>query len=167
MAKEDMKQRTGNELESIPPRPVQQTTRPQRLLLRMHNTPEGMTPMSKIFVDIKAVTAVLLLSAVAAVAQNSAPPSPGPVPAAILTAKNIFVSNSGADSGLFPHPFRGNPDRGYDQFYAALKSAGDFKPVGDPSQADLVLELRLTAPTAPQMPTRRRAPPIHCQCFGS
>jgi hypothetical protein len=115
----------------------------------MHNTPEGMTPMSKIFVDIKAVTAVLLLSAVAAVAQNSVPPAPGPVPAAILTAKKIFVSNAGADSGLFPHPFSDNPDRGYDQFYAALKSAGDFKLVGDPSQADLVLELRLTAPYGP------------------
>jgi hypothetical protein len=107
------------------------------------------TRMSKIFVDIQAVIVVALLSAVTAVAQNPVPPAAGPVPAAIRTAKKIFVSNAGADSGLFPHPFSDNPDCGYDQFYAALKSAGDYKLVGDPSEADLVLELRLTAPYGP------------------
>ena len=30
-----------------------------------------------------------------------------PVPSAISTAKKVFISNAGADSGLFPHPFSG------------------------------------------------------------
>jgi hypothetical protein len=101
-------------------------------------------------VEIRALTVVLLLSAALAVAQNSAPPPSGPVPPAIRNAKKIFVSNAGADSGLFPHPFSGNPDRPYDQFYDALAATGHYKMVRDPREADLVLELRLTAPDGPQ-----------------
>ncbi len=50
----------------------------------------------------------------------------GPIPPALTTAKTIFVSNAGADSGLFPEPFSGDPDRAYTEFYAALKATGDF-----------------------------------------
>lgn len=92
--------------------------------------------------------AVLFISG--ALAQVAAPQPPGPVPPAILTAKKIFVSNAGADAGLFPHPFSGDPDRGYNQLYADLKAEGHWELVGDPAQADLVLELRLTAPYGPQ-----------------
>jgi hypothetical protein len=73
----------------------------------------------------------------------------GPVPAAIAAAKTIFVSNAGSDSGLFPEPFTGDPDRPYTEFYSALKATGDYTLVGDPAQADLVLELRLVAPYGP------------------
>jgi hypothetical protein len=73
----------------------------------------------------------------------------GPLPPALLTAKRIFISNDGADGGLFPHPFSGDSDRGYDQFYAGVQALGRFQSVADPSQADLVLELRLTAPYGP------------------
>ena len=78
------------------------------------------------------------------------PPSPevsaAPVPQAILEAKKIFVSNAGADSGLFPSPFSGDSNRGYNQLYAGLKANGQYELVSDPSLADLVLELRLSAP---------------------
>jgi hypothetical protein len=73
----------------------------------------------------------------------------GPVPAAIAAAKTVFVSNAGSDSGLFPEPFTGDPDRPYTEFYSALKAAGNYTLVGDPAQADLVLELRLFAPYGP------------------
>jgi len=89
-----------------------------------------------------------LLSAVAALAQTPAPAA-GPVPPAIPAAKKIFVSNAGADAGLFPSPFTGTPDRGYNQFYAQLKGAGHFELVSDPSDADLVLELQLLAHASP------------------
>jgi hypothetical protein len=105
--------------------------------------------MKKIAVGIRVVIVAALLSAALAVAQNLAPPAAGPVPPAIRAAKKIFVSNAGADIGLFPHPFSGDPDRGYGQFYAALKATGNYDLVGDPAQADLVLELRLTAPYGP------------------
>jgi hypothetical protein len=73
----------------------------------------------------------------------------GPVPAAITVAKTVFVSNAGSDSGLFPEPFSGDSDRAYTEFYSALKASGNFTLVADPAQADLVLELRLTAPYGP------------------
>lgn len=71
------------------------------------------------------------------------------VPAALLSAKTIFLSNAGADSGLFPQPFSGDPNRGYEGLYSMLKSAGQHQLVDDPSQADLVLELQLSAPNGP------------------
>lgn len=72
----------------------------------------------------------------------------GPIPPAIRSAKSIFLSNAGADSGLFPEPFNGDPSRGYTELYAALKSAG-YNLADDPAKADLVLELQLTAPDGP------------------
>jgi hypothetical protein len=94
--------------------------------------------------------AALLLAAVAN-AQAPAPPatSLAPVPPALLNAKTVFISNAGADSGLFPHPFSGDPDRPYNQFYAATQSWGRYEIVGDPSQADIVIELQLIAPPGP------------------
>lgn len=74
---------------------------------------------------------------------------PAPIPPALSTAKKVFVSNAGADSGLFPHPFSGTPDRAYDEFYDGIKALGRFEMVSDPAEADLVLELQLTAPNGP------------------
>lgn len=85
-----------------------------------------------------------LLSAGTLLAQAA----PGPVPAAILSAKTIFLSNGGGDAGLFPEPFTGDPSRGYNQLYTDLKAAG-YSLAADPSQADLVLEIKLTAPYGP------------------
>jgi hypothetical protein len=81
-----------------------------------------------------------------------APPpaaSLAPVPPALLNAKTVFISNAGADSGLFPHPFSGDPDRPYNQFYAAMQSWGHYQLVADPSEADIVFELQLIAPPGP------------------
>lgn len=81
-------------------------------------------------------------------AQNPAP-QPAPIPPAILSAKTVFLSNGGADAGLFPHPFSGSTSRGYDEFYAALRSMNHYQLVSNPSDADLVFEFRLLAPLGP------------------
>jgi hypothetical protein len=86
---------------------------------------------------------ILFLPSTFAIAQQT---PPAPVPAAIRTATKIFISNAGADSGLFPSPFTGDTNRAYNQFYAGLKANGQYELVGDPADADLVLELQLTAP---------------------
>lgn len=91
---------------------------------------------------ISAVLCAVLFSAGTLLAQSA----PGPVPAAILSAKTLFISNGGGDAGLFPEPFSGDPSRGYNQFYDALKASGQYQLVDNPSQADLVLEIKLTAP---------------------
>jgi hypothetical protein len=81
-------------------------------------------------------------------------PQPGPVPAKLL-GKTVFLSNAGADSGLFPSPFSGGPSRAYDYLYAALKKDGAYTLVNDPAAADLVFEIRVTAPSGPQNPNKQ------------
>jgi hypothetical protein len=103
--------------------------------------------VSKTRYGIRIVLFAALLPAASALAQQ--PPLAAPIPPAIQSAKKIFISNAGADSGLFPSPFSGDPNRGYNQFYAGLKAAGQYQLVNDPAQADLVLELQLTAPNGP------------------
>jgi hypothetical protein len=105
--------------------------------------------MSRLGLQVATFVALLIAGSSIALAQQQAITPAGPVPPALLNAKTIFVSNAGADSGLFPQPFSGDPDRPYSEFYAGLKAFGKFELVGDPSAADLVLELQLTAPNGP------------------
>ena len=78
-------------------------------------------------------------------AQKSKPTPPAPVPSPILTAKKVFIANGGGDESLFDTPqYTGGPDRLYNEFYGAMKSWGRYELVGDPGEADLVFEIRLT-----------------------
>jgi hypothetical protein len=87
--------------------------------------------------------------------QSQAAPA-APIPPAIFSAKKVFLSNAGADSGLFPHPFSGSQDRAYNQFYAAMQKWSRYDLVGDPNDADLVFELRLSAPSGPTNPNKQK-----------
>ena len=88
--------------------------------------------------------------------QQTPDASAAPVPPAIFSARKVFLSNTGADSGLFPHPFSGAQDRAYNQFYAAMQKWGRYELVGDPEEADLVFELRLTSPNGPANPDKQK-----------
>jgi len=101
--------------------------------------------MSRIGPGFRFLTCFLLFSSFAALAQQSATTPPGPVPPSILAAKKIFLSNSGAYSSLYS----GGQDRAYNQLYAALQASGFFEMAGDPSEADLVLELQISDPAPP------------------
>jgi hypothetical protein len=98
---------------------------------------------------IRGFVLVVLLSGVFAVGQEPVAPASAPIPPLLLNAKKVFISNAGADSGLFPHPFSGDPDRAYNQFYANVASWGRYQFVATPAEADLVFELRLNAPNGP------------------
>ena len=101
------------------------------------------------------LSTAFLVFALAASAQL-APQAVSPhVPPAISAAKTVFISNAGADSGLFPSPFSGNQDRAYQQFYTSIQNWNHFQIVDDPAKADLVFELRLSAPKGPQNPTKQ------------
>ncbi len=93
--------------------------------------------------------ALLLGFVISANGQQAPPPGLAPVPQPLLTGKKVFISNAGADSGLFPHPFSGDPDRPYNQFYADIQAWGRYELVSDPADADLVFELQLSAPNGP------------------
>jgi hypothetical protein len=69
-------------------------------------------------------------------------PLPGPVPAQIANAKSVFISNTAPDgmpSDILEH--FGEPNKPYDQLYAAMKSWGRFQLAGSPQDGDLVLEI--------------------------
>ncbi len=78
------------------------------------------------------------------------------MPPLIFTAKRVFVSNAGADSGLFPHPFSGNADRAYNQFYGAVQGWGRYELVAEPGDAELVFELQLLGPSGPANPDKKK-----------
>jgi len=105
--------------------------------------------MSKVHLGVCVALCAAQFCAVSLGAQQAANLQVGPVPPAIAAAKTIFISNAGADSGLFPEPFTGDPDRAYTELYASLKAFGKWDLISDPSDADLVLEIQLTAPNGP------------------
>lgn len=80
----------------------------------------------------------LILPAMAAV-MAQAPAAP--VPAQILSAKKVFLSNTGR--GFDSSAWTGGHDRIYNEFYAALKSWGRYELVSAPSDADLVLDVNV------------------------
>jgi hypothetical protein len=98
---------------------------------------------------VRVLCAAAVLAGTAWAAQQSSANGIAPIPPALLAAKKVFVSNAGADHGLFPHPFSGDPDRAYNEFYADLQSLGRYELVPDPDSADLVFELQLNAPNGP------------------
>jgi hypothetical protein len=97
----------------------------------------------------RALAWLILLGVLCSGAGQVAGAQDAPVPSGILSAKKIFISNAGADSGLFPHPFSGGPERAYNQFYAAIQGWGRYEIVADPAEAEMVFEMRLIAPNGP------------------
>jgi len=93
---------------------------------------------------ILAVVMSSLLTGFAA-AQGKQQAEPAPIPTQISTAKRVFIANAGGDDpGVLEPLFSGGPDRAYNQFYAAMKSAGRYELVGSPAEADLLFEVRFT-----------------------
>jgi len=72
-----------------------------------------------------------------------------PIPAQIVTAKKVFISNGGVDgAALAAFKRAGDSNEPYNRFYAAMKSWGRYELVASPADADLVFEIRFTAPIA-------------------
>jgi hypothetical protein len=90
------------------------------------------------------IAALVWLIAPLAYAEPSNEPPP-PVPAQVLSAKTVFLSNRSLDAGSMI-AFAGNPPTvPFERFYAALHSWGHFTMVDTPAEADLVLEFRVDA----------------------
>jgi hypothetical protein len=93
---------------------------------------------------IRALTLSVALASLPLMAADKGPaPVQAPVPAQVLTAKKVFISNAGVNGMGFAILQRaGDPDSPFNQFYAAIKSWGRLEIVGAPSDADLVIEIR-------------------------
>jgi|SRR5579863_2826568 len=99
-----------------------------------------MSKIAKLGIDC-AVLAIVFLTTSALNAQSSK--DAAPIPAQITSARKVFISNAGQD-GL--GGFSGDPDRAYNQFYAAVKSWGQYDLVSAPADADLVFEIGFDVP---------------------
>ncbi len=74
---------------------------------------------------------------------------PAPVPAQILAAKNVFISNGGVDPiSLQVLRQVGDVSDPFNLFYAAMKRWNRFDLVSAPSEADLVFEVRFVTELA-------------------
>jgi hypothetical protein len=95
--------------------------------------------------SLRLLAVVVTLAPVAWAQQAPAAPV-APVPAQIVTAKTVFISNAGVDA-TSPVDFkRARPTEPYNQFYVAMKRRARYEVVGTPADADLVLQLRFSAP---------------------
>jgi hypothetical protein len=98
-----------------------------------------------------AALSVALVSLPLVAADKVPVPAPAPVavPAQILTARKVFISNAGTDGeAVYLLGLGGDAYHPYNLFYAAMKSWGRFEIVDAPSDADLVLEIRFNGQTA-------------------
>lgn len=103
-----------------------------------------------------AVMTAMLSFAMGAIAQTQADAPAAPVPPQILNAKKIFIANMGPESvylkdGL--NHYVGDPNRTYNEFYAAMKAWPQVELVSSPAEADVVYEIHFEDRTAPGIGT--------------
>lgn len=91
---------------------------------------------------------LVLILVPAAILAAQTPPPPAPIPAPIPGAHSLFLANAGMDAfALQAFNEIGLPaTEPYDALYASLKSRGANPLINTPAAADLVLEIRSTAP---------------------
>ena len=90
------------------------------------------------------ILAFVLESVPPSKAQRASDPAPAPIPAQIVTAKKVFISNLGEESEYYRQKsgyVNGGRNRFYNMFYASMKSWGRYELVANPADADLVCEL--------------------------
>lgn len=101
----------------------------------------------------KAIGVVLLIACLAPLVRAQTAPNgkqkttiaPGPIPGQIVNAKNVFISNTAPDGMPSDILERfGEPNRPYDQLYAAMKQWGHYELADSPANSDLVLEIHFT-----------------------
>jgi hypothetical protein len=91
------------------------------------------------------------------------PPGPpaAPLPAQIIAAKRVFISNGGEDTWLDFDP-KHDPTLTYNEFYADMKSWGKYELVSSPADSDVVFEIHLALEaTAPILRLRILDPKSH------
>jgi len=69
------------------------------------------------------------------------PQSSAPIPAQILAARKVFISNGGDDDWMIPHQLHA-PNLTYNQFYAGITNWGKYELVSSAAAADVIFEIR-------------------------
>ncbi len=76
-------------------------------------------------------------------AQQTAEPTPAPVPPQVTRAKKVFVVNAEGNNDPRIAKYVGGPNGVYNQFYADVKNSGRFEIVASPADADVGLQVTL------------------------
>ena len=84
-----------------------------------------------------------LTPVVVAQTQPTAEIAAAPIPVQLTNAKRVFVANGAGDNDPGITKYMYGPDGLYNQFYADIKSMGRYDIASSPSEADLVLELKV------------------------
>jgi hypothetical protein len=100
----------------------------QETLWRSNQFTAEWSAMRNLAISLAFVT-VLLLPGLAGAKQKRRDVPVAPLPAAIVNAKKIFLSNGGGNN------------LAYDAFYSKMKGWGKFELAGSPEEADLIVEL--------------------------
>jgi hypothetical protein len=120
-------------------------------------------PTAKMFFSLIS----LLLVAVASFAQQpSVAAELAPVPPSLLTARKVFISNAGYDV-ISRETFQRaqQPDRPYNDLYAAIKKWGKYDLVSTPAESDLVFEIRFGFSVVRYENPVNYAPELHLAIF--
>jgi hypothetical protein len=120
---------------------------PQRAMVSVHDLFAQKVRRPIMFAVVRPALLLAAFAFLSALYAQSAPPR-GPVPAPITAAQKIFIANGGMDAfSLQAFEEIGlNGTDAYDSLYAAVKSWGNYQLVASPTDADLVLSVRFTAP---------------------
>jgi hypothetical protein len=106
--------------------------------------------MSRLGIALTAVAmaAGLALAPAGRAQQTKSGPVPAaPIPEQLATATSVFIANAGVDSISWAAFQRaGDPYQAYNLFYGAVKKWGRYQLVTAPAHADLIFEVRFTAP---------------------
>ena len=85
-----------------------------------------------------------------------------PVPALILSARSVFVSNAGNGCNPFGRVLYGpGPNQTYSRFYAALKGWGKYQLAAAPADSDLVFQISFTCPVSQMGATHNDDPQLN------
>ena len=98
---------------------------------------------SKSVATILAILLSSLASVVVAQTQPTAEIAAAPIPVQLTNAKRVFVANGAGDNDPSITKYTYGPDGLYNQFYADVKGMGRYEIASSPSDADVVLELKV------------------------
>jgi hypothetical protein len=89
----------------------------------------------------------LLLAACALVLPILHAQQPAPIPVPLLSAQKVFLANGGVDSiSMDAFKKAAQVNEPYNSLYLALQNWGHWQLLASPSDADLILVVRFTAP---------------------
>ena len=107
-----------------------------------------MSQITKSAIYVTLALAIIIPLRLSCQQPDEPPTTVAPIPAQIATAHKVFIANAGADLSAQDAFKRAGaaPEDAYNRFYSAMRNWGKYELVASPAEADMVFEIRFTAP---------------------